>query len=148
MKKKIAGLFMVSALVLAGIGGVAVHALPPETEVSGIVTDNGNTVEGADVTVKCGSTTLTDVTNAYGTYLVSFTAEQCPPGSIVNVTAKKGSKSGSKQGRIVGLTTKLNVGLVNVSIPEFGTIGGALALGLSAGVIMYTRRRQEQGMGL
>lgn len=148
MKKRFVGAFMAAALVLAGVGGVVVHALPPETEVSGIVTDGGNPVQDANVTVKCGATTLTDTTDASGTYLVSFTAAQCPPGSIVTVTAQKGSKTGSKQGRIVGLTTKLNVGLVNVSIPEFGAIGGTLALGLGAGVIMYTRRRQEQGMGL
>jgi hypothetical protein len=148
MKKKLVGIFMAAALVLAGVGGVAVHALPPETEVSGVVTDGGNPVQNANVTVKCGATTLTDTTDASGTYLVSFTAAQCPPGSIVTVTATKGSKTGSKQGKIIGLTTKLNIGLVNVSIPEFGAIGGILALGLGAGVIMYARRRQEQSLSL
>jgi hypothetical protein len=148
MKKKLMGMFMAATLVLAGVGGVAGHALSPETEVSGVVTDGGNPVAGASVTVLCGATTLTDTTDATGTYLVSFTAAQCPTGSIVTVTAQKGSKSGSKQGQIIGLTNKLNVGLVNVSIPEFGAIGGMLALGLGVGAIMYTRRRYAQGTSL
>lgn len=148
MKKKVMGMLMAAVLVVAGVGGTAVHALPPETDVTGIVTDSGNTVTGATVTVKCGSTTQTDTSDGSGTYLVSFTAGQCPPGSTVTVTAQKGAKTGSKHGTIIGITTKLNIGLVNVSIPEYGLAGGILALGLGAGVVVYTRRRAEQGASL
>jgi len=148
MKKKIVGILTAVVLAVAGIGGAVAHALPPETEVTGIVTEHGNTVTGATVTVKCGATTKTDMTDSSGTYLVSFTAAQCPPGSIVTVSAQKGSMTGSKQGRIVGVTTKLNIGLVNVSIPEYGLIGGILAVVLGAGAIMYTRRRHIQGTSL
>jgi hypothetical protein len=148
MKKKVMGMLMAAVLVVAGVGGTVVHALPPETDVTGIVTDGGNPVDGATVTVRCGATTKTDTTNSSGTYLVSFTAAQCPPGSMVMVTAQKGAKSGSEQGKIIGITTKLNIGLVNVSIPEYGLIGSILALGLGAGVVVYNRRRFEQSTSL
>lgn len=148
MKKKLVGVLMAAVLVAAGAGGTALHALSPETDVTGIVTDGGNPVAGATVTVKCGATTATDTTDASGTYLVSFTAAQCPPGSTVTVTAQKGAKTGSKQGTIVGLTTKLNIGLVNVSIPEYGLVGGILTLGLGIGAIAFTRRRYQQSTSL
>ncbi len=149
MKKKLMGMFMVATLVFAGANGLAVHALPPQTDVTGIVTDGGNPVMGATVTVKCGSTTKTDTTDASGTYLVTFTGAQCPPGSTVTVSAQKGSKSGSAQGPIIGITTKLNIGLVNVSIPEYGLIGSILALGAGVGAITYARRRNVfQGTSL
>jgi len=71
-----------------------------------------------------------------------FKSADCPFGSTVKVTAKKGSQMGSSSGTVQGITTKLNVAIVNVSIPEFGMFAGLLASGLGVGAIMYTRRRQ------
>lgn len=141
MKKKLLGMIMAAVLLIAGASGGVVHALPPETDVTGIVTDGGTPVPGAMVTVKCGATTKTDTTNASGTYLVSFTAAECPPGSLVTVAAKKGTKAGTTTGRVVGITTKLNVGLVNIEIPEYGWLGGLLALGAGTGTVIFVRRR-------
>ncbi|HXH27210.1 MAG TPA: carboxypeptidase-like regulatory domain-containing protein [Candidatus Acidoferrum sp.] len=141
MKRKIMSLCVAASLALAAIGGVPAHALPPETDVSGVVTNSGGPVAGATVTVKCGAQTSTDTTNASGTYLVTFTPAQCPPGSTVMVMAQKGTQSGSKTGTVIGLTTKLNVGLINVVIPEFGVIASILALGAGLGAVVYSRRR-------
>ncbi len=148
MKKKLFGLMLVGAFLIAAVAPVKTHALPPQTDVTGNITDAGVPVDGAMVTVKCGATTKTDTTNSSGTYLVTFTGAECPPGSTVHVTAKKGTKSGSASGTVIGITTKLNIGLVNVDIPEYGWIGGILATGAGVGAIAFTRRRYAgQGLG-
>jgi len=80
---------------------------------------------------------------------VIFTTAQCPFGSTVSVLAKKGSESGTATGTAQGITTKLNVAIVNVSIPEYGVIGGLLAGGAGIGAIAFARRRSAgQGLAL
>jgi hypothetical protein len=149
MNKKLLSLLVIGAFFVAALVPLkTAHALPAETDVSGVVTEGGVTVAGATVTAKCGATTKMDITNASGTYLVSFTFAQCPPGSTVTVTAKKGTHSGTATGKVVGLTTKLNVGLINVSIPEYSWIGGVIATGAGIGAIAFTRRRYAQGLSL
>src|SRR4029078_9625535 len=135
----------VGVILVGGLAPVkSASALPAETDVTGVITDAGVPVAGAMVTVKCGAWTKTDTTDAFGSYLVSFTFAQCPPGSIVTVTAKKGAKTGTKNGRIVGVTTKLNLGLVNVDIPEYGVVGALIGSGAAVGAIVFTRRRFAQ----
>lgn len=145
MKKKLMGLFMMAALVITGLAPATANAAPPQTDVTGVVTKNGVPVAGAMVTAKCmGFTEIDATTDAAGSYLVIFTTAQCPFGSTVNVVAKKGPDSGSASGTAAGITTKLNVAIVNVSIPEMGLIGGVLALGAGVGAIAFTRRRYAQ----
>ena len=45
-----------------------------------------------------------------------------------------------------GITTKLNLAIVNVSIPEYGMIGGIMAGGAGVGMIAFARRRQKQNL--
>jgi hypothetical protein len=143
MKQKIVTLL---AIVVASTGLVTttVGAEPPATEVTGVITENQVAVDGASVTAKCNGNTQTDTTDAYGSYRVLYAAADCPFGSTVKVTAQKGGKSGVASGTVQGITTKLNLAIVNVSIPEYGLIGGALAAVAGMGAIVYTRRRQEQ----
>ena len=99
---------------------------------------------GALVTVTCKGIVRTDTTDASGSYLVSFTTAQCPFGSTVKVVAKKGGETGVSSGTVQGLTTKLNVAIVNVSIPEYGLFGTIMAGGAGLGLMAYMRRRQRQ----
>ena len=136
---------LVAGAVLVGAGPAqSVGAIPPQTDVTGVITDAGVPVDAADVKVKCGTTTKMDTTDAFGSYLVTFTFAECPTGSTVTVTATKGPKSGTNTGTVVGITTKLNIGLVNVDIPEYGFIGAVLATGAGAGAIFFARRRFAQ----
>lgn len=147
MKKIVLG---VLAATLISLGGSAsVFATPPTTDVTGVVTENQTAVPGATVTVLCNGNTETDTTDAWGSYLVTYPSASCPFGSTVKVTAVKGGKSGVSSGTVQGITTKLNLAIVNVSIPEYGLIGTLMAGGLGIGLIAYMRRRQQQGeMGL
>lgn len=146
MKKLLAG-FLAVALVMVGVSSHA-KALAAQTDVTGVVTANFAAVANAQVTVTCKSDTASDMTDASGSYLVSFPATNCPFGSTVKVFAQKGGMSGTASGTVEGKTTKLNLAIVNVAIPEYGVVGALTAGVAGIGAIVYTRRRQGQASQL
>jgi len=146
MKKKIIARFLAGAVVaFSTTAATGVHAAPPQTDVTGVITENHMPVAGATVTALCnGNTEVDATTDAAGSYLVVFPIADCPFGSTVKVSAKKGGKSGVASGTVQGITTKLNLAIVNVSIPEFGMLGTLMAGGIGFGLMAYMRRRQDQ----
>lgn len=146
MKQKIVLALLAVVVASAGAVSATVSAAPPQTNVTGVITENQAAVAGATVTVLCNGHTEIDTTDAFGSYLVTYASGDCPFGTTVKVTAKKGDKSGVASGTVQGVTTKLNLAIVNVSIPEYGLIGGVLAAGAGIGMIAYTRRRQQQDL--
>lgn len=144
--KKIAIGIVAAAFVVLGFSGPALAA-PAESDVTGVVTENQVAVSGATVTVLCNGKTEVDTTDNFGSYLVHFVSADCPFGSTVKVTATKDNKSGVSSGTVQGITTKLNLAIVNVSIPEYGLIGTLLAGGVGIGLIAYMRRQQNQQFG-
>lgn len=146
MKQKlILGLLAVVVASTGLVSGIA-NATPPQSDVTGVITENQVAVAGATVTVLCNGHTEVDTTDAHGAYLVTYPSADCPFGTTVKVTAKKGTKSGVASGTVQGITTKLNLAIVNVSIPEYGLIGGVLAGTAGIGMIAYMRRRQQQDL--
>lgn len=131
-----------AALGVALIIPAATFATSPKTDITGVVTNNGNPVAGAKVVVVCNSNSRKDTTDATGTYLVQFPASQCPAGTHFTVVATKGKKGGTNTGTVNQTTNKLNVNIVNVSLPEFGLIAGAGASLIGAGAFLAIRRRQ------
>ena len=121
-------------------------ATAPQSDITGVITENQTAVADAKVTVTCNGHTETDTTDAFGSYLVTFQAGDCPFGTTAKVAAQKGTKSGVASGTVQGITTKLNLAIVNVSIPEYGMIGGIMAGGAGIGMIAFARRRQKQGL--
>lgn len=147
-KKKLLGLAVMAAFLVLGFAPKT-QALPPQTDVTGVVTEQGNAVANASVKVTCMGFERTDIADAHGAYLVSFAAVECPFGTTVKVVGTKDGKSGTASGTVQGITTKLNIAIVNVSIPEYGWIGGLLAAGAGVGAIALTRRRvTQQGLGV
>ncbi len=135
---------MVAVLIAVGNVGAHVAALPAQTDVTGVITERHVAVAGALVTIVCGGATQRDISDGSGSYLVAFQTAQCPFGSTVQVTAQKDGKSGVASDTVRGVTTKLNLAIVNVSIPEYGMIGTLLAGAAGVGFIAYQRRRQKQ----
>jgi len=140
MKKVVLGL-LVAVFAAVGVTSASASAAPPQTSVTGVVTENHMSVAGAAVSVLCDGHTETDTTNAQGAYLVNYPAADCPFGSTVKVTATKSGKSGTASGTVEGKTTKLNIAIVNVEIPEYGLIGALIAGGTGVGFIAYRRRQ-------
>lgn len=146
MKKVLLGLAAV--FVSVGVLSASASATAPQTDITGVITENHVAVENANVTVLCNGHTQMDTTDAFGSYLAIFPIADCPFGVTVKVTAEKNSKSGVATGTVQGITTKLNLAIVNVAIPEYGIIGAMTAGGAGLAMIAYTRRRQQEQMGL
>lgn len=138
--------FALSLLVIPMLASAA-PVNPPRTEVTGYVTDATNSnapLAGANVSVSCNSNSGSDVSDVDGAYLVSFLAANCPLGSTITVSAVKDSMSGTSTGTASKVTTKLNVAVIDVSVPEIGTIAAISALAVAGGAMVYSRRRQMQ----
>lgn len=145
MKKRIS-LFIATALAVVALPAAA-FAASGFTDVSGTVTDGGVSVgKGITVTVKCNGNVLTDKTDKSGTYFVQFTKKECKKNSTITVTTSKykGVK-GKATGTATKDTNKLNVALINVSVPEYGLIGLAGATVIGGAAFLAVRRRQLSG---
>jgi len=118
----------------------------PLTVVDGKTLLKGNIdspVWNAAVTVICNGHTLTTESSNLGTYGVTFYDYQCPCGSEVNVSAIKGSLSGSNSAPVEnGIVLWLPMAVVNVPmVPEFGVFAGALTLLSAVGIFFMVRRK-------
>lgn len=143
IKKRVIGL-AVGIFTISVLGPANVNAATPgHTDVTGVVTHQHMALANASVNVLCNGQTLTDMTDSHGSYLVSFLATDCPFGSTVKVTGQKDGMSGVSSGTVRGVTTKLNLAIVNVEVPEYGLVGGLAASGAGLGMIAYLRRRQQ-----
>ena len=140
--KLITGAFAAGVVSLSLSG--AVHATNGAvSEVTGVITENAAAVVGADVAVTCNGKTEMDTTDGWGSYRVAFAKADCDFGATVKVVATKDGKSGVASGMLQGITTKLNLAIVNVSVPEFGTLGMIAAGGMGLGFMAYMRRKQQ-----
>lgn len=135
---------LVAGAISTSVTGVANATTPAVSEVTGVVTESHVAVAGAHVTVTCNGKVEMDSTDSAGSYRVAFAKADCDFGTTVKVVASKDGKSGVASGTMQGITTKLNLAIVNVSVPEFTTIGLITAGAAGLGFMTYMRRRQEQ----
>jgi hypothetical protein len=145
MKKRLS-LFLATLVTIVAMPA-ATFAAAGQTDVNGTVTNGGAPVKNAIVEVTCGSTTKQAHTDASGAYLVVFNIKKCPAGSSVQVNAsKKHVGSGASTGTVSPQNTdRLNVAIVNVSLPEFGLVGLIGATFIGGGAFLVMRRRQLSG---
>jgi hypothetical protein len=137
---------LISALVAFGFIAflpVTAMATPSGTTyIAGTITHNGSPVSGASVAVTCNSNVLDSSTTVAGGYIVQFPSGECPDSSTAGVAASKGALGGSNSGTVYGLTTDINLALVNVSlVPELGLITGVGAAVLGGGAFLVIRRQ-------
>jgi hypothetical protein len=137
MKGLIIGLFF--ALVMVGF----VSATP--SPVAGtIFLANGSTVSGATVSVTCqhlgDNTTLGTTSIVDGSYSVLFSTATCGYNDLLWVTAFKDSMSGSNTGQMCDSEECfIPIGLVDVTIPEFGLVGAMLVVIAGISIVAYKR---------
>jgi hypothetical protein len=145
MKKRFL-LFIATVFTVAALPAAAL-ADPGVTDVTGVISFNGNPVgAGVTATVACHGNTLTDTTDASGTYLVEFPQQDCPKNQTVTVSATVNGHNGSNTGKATRETNKINVAVVNVNVvPELGIITAAGAGLIGAAGFMVVRRRQTSG---
>jgi len=124
---------------IAMIGAVSAA---PMTLVSGKVVDASNVaVVGASVAVTCTHssvpTTKTVTTDATGTYYAFFGSTECNVGD----TVKAHTTDAKDQTGTVTYNETCRIGNLelNLQIPEFGVIAGAVALIGALGIFVYRR---------
>ena len=112
------------------------------SSVTGTVYDqDNNVVVGADVDVTCNDVTESAVTNALGDYYVEFDEGVCYFEDPVSATATKGEASGSEDGVMCDAEECfIPIAIVDITIPEFGLIAGAVALVGALGIFIYRRK--------
>lgn len=150
MKKKL--LTLLAAFGIVGVLAPATVLAAPaptttKTVISGVVTDSskgGKPVRHARVTVVCNNHAKTTTTDKNGAYSVTFKPGQCGVGSKVTVVATKSGSGGVSTSTVTAGTIKLNVAIVNVSLPEFGIITGFAGGAAAVAAFFVIRRRQVE----
>jgi len=124
-------------------GGVPKNTIAPLTIVSGKVIDaNNDSVIDADVAVACTHdgipTTKNVLTDGTGTYYAFFGSTECNTGDSVAAH----TEGAEDQDGIVSFNKdcRINTLDVNLQIPEFGVIAGAIALLAGIGIVAYRRK--------
>jgi len=119
----------------------------PSTSVSGTVKDGNNQgVIGATVTVNCEhqgiNTTKVVQTDNTGAYYAFYPSLKCNVADNVYISAEKDGQSNVGQGIIAyDQTCKINTAFIDITIPEFGLVGGAVILaGLVVGVTLLRKK--------
>jgi hypothetical protein len=137
---KIMGLVL-GVFVFALLAGMVSAA--PMTVVYGEVTDaSDNPVDaGVQVDVTCThntvDTTKTVYTNSVGKYYASFGSTECDVGDTA-VAHTEGADDES--GTVTGQVCRIGTLKLDLQIPEFGVIAGAVALVGALGIFIYRRK--------
>ena len=139
--KTLLGLFLIIGLVVLPSAMAA-----PLTVITGTVTDaDSNLVDGATVEVTCTHNSVDSVelttTDVDGQYYVTFSPLDCDDGDAVTVAVTYGDQSGSNDGTVNYAECLVNVGIIDVQIPEFGVVAAGLALvGAIAGFAVMRKK--------
>lgn len=148
MKKKLSSvlfLFFVMGLAL----GIAPSAAAASTmTIQGVVTNyyTGDPEKDFVVKIYCTSAdnyiTASTPTNAEGHYSVVVSSSTCPLGEKVMATVETDTKIGATVVNAEEGTTEINLRLLKKTVvPEFGQLGGLVALGLGVAAIIFVRLR-------
>lgn len=140
-------LYAMIAMLLLGISLVSANGIDCGTNpsaVTGTVYDQSHaTVPEAHVTVQCNGEEATADTNSEGDYYVCFNAAECTYGDALYAEATKadvGSGYNDTETMCAENVCFIPIGLVDITIPEFGLIAGAVALVGALGIFLYRRK--------
>ena len=139
--KTLLGLFLILGLMV-----IPAVVAAPLTVITGTVTDaDNNVVDGATVEVTCTHDAVDTVelttSDVDGQYYVTFSPLDCDDGDSVSVVVTYGEMGGSNDGTVSYADCMVNVGIVDVQIPEFGVVAAGLALvGAIAGFAVMRKR--------
>ncbi len=138
--------FMFALMISISFASAVPQASVPTVVAGRIVEINNNAlqyVHGAEVTVECEGSTLTDTSDDLGRYSVIFYESACTNDTVAYVTAVKDGKTGTNQG-LVRNHIYVEIAIVDVllQVPEFSAITAGVAL-LGAGIgFVYLRKRK------
>jgi hypothetical protein len=131
-------LWYLCVFMLVSVNALA-YAVP--VIVAGTIYGGDHTTEisGADVVIQCHGETKYATSDSGGDYAVDMSGTACVLGDTVTVTATKEGQSGQDSDSVLNYTF-IDLAIVDVSIPEFGTV--AAGLGLVGAAAAYFWRRK------
>ena len=158
MHKVLAGLVVAIVCGMCVMAPVRAGAAPPSGEVviGGRVTDSGSIMAYYPIAISCKGKLWANFvaivhTTLKGYYGTHTTTKLCPLGSIVEVRIDVDGDGKFEIGTqdIVRRNTTVNlfVELGNMTVPEFGWLGGVAAAGVGYGVVVLVRKRAAGHMG-
>jgi len=111
MRKMFQGVSLAAALIVSTTQSGVVHAASSaKTLVTGYVIKNDVPISGMTVVASCGRYFAdTDVTDATGAYLISFSISECGWGSDVELLATSDTDFATARGMTYKITSKLNI---------------------------------------
>lgn len=143
----LAAIAAVGVFVFSAVSASAQFPVISETWVSGTVYDGGGSpVSGGTVTVTCNGVNRFAGILSNGSYGVAYPQTECKVGDTVTASASTGAGSGSNSASVVntpinGPIVDLDIAVIDITVPEFGLIGGMLTgMGSVAGY-MYLRAK-------
>ncbi len=146
------GAFLVLMFGLVSVSAGSPHPIE-KTIIDGVIYQDSitNPIGGADVQVTChhngNDYSQSTTSDEDGHYAIEFKPNKCDYGDDVTVYAQKESLVGVDEGNVDILLSsscklKLNIGIVNVPlVPEFGLIGGMIAVLGSLGIFFVVRKK-------
>jgi len=128
-------------LAVFALALVGMVAATPAAVTGNIYDQNNANVAGATVDVTCGTDSGSTTSLSDGTYSVILDASKCQYEDAVSVTATLGDQHGSNTGTMCDANEcPFPVGLVDVTIPEFGLVGAMIVVLAGVGIIAYRRK--------
>lgn len=145
------GILLGAAAVLLSASQAFAQTTPliAQTWVNGTVYGaDGQPVNGGTTSVNCGGTVKAASISSDGSYAVSFTQEECSAGDTASATASTSEGSGSSSATVQntsvnGPIVDLDIAVIDITVPEFGVIGGALTGAVSAGGYLLMRMKNK-----
>ena len=131
------------AMMILGFVASVSATVGPISAVGGTVyqADKVTTVSGAAVDVTCNGVTESTSTNLVGDYYVTFAPGVCYYNDPVSVNAVKDGAKGSNDGVMCSAgKCIIPITVIDVTIPEFGVMAGAVALIGALGIFVYRRK--------
>lgn len=140
--KKLLCLMILGLFVISMISVVSAMVVPPKNVIVGgtIFNKDYSVVSGTEVKVECNTFSQTVTTSSEGEYGVEFDGSETPcfVGDIVTVTATEYGVS--KTDDVTDFPLTVNLVIINVTVPEFGLIMGALTLMGCIGIFFFVRK--------
>jgi hypothetical protein len=141
-------MMMAAGLVLSVSSTAAAQGLLlAETWVSGTVTDgSGSPVSGGSVFVQCNGAVRNVGILGNGTYATSFPQTECKAGDTITASASTGEGSGSNAETVQNTTVNgpvvdLDIAVVDITVPEFGTVVGMMTgVGAIGGFLLMRQK--------
>lgn len=106
---------IIALVIMSSFSAVLAIAFDGKVEGTAFYSDDMKGVSRADVLAVCSGNTKVTTADSLGNFILPFTAEECPEGALVTVTATKGRYAGSSSA-VMAPGIEINVAAIDVEV--------------------------------